>query len=480
MKNFIIFPFLLAFFPSWVIILKNYDELIFQDIIISLSIISISVIAWIVITKIIKNRNKAALITGVGVGFFFYFGYIQDWLGGITIFSFPINKTSVLVPISIIIFIITTIYFVKSRNNFKSAVKIANVLTITLVLVMLLQVVIPSAYAEKPNVYHIVLDEYTDNEILLKKFNYDNEKFLKFLNENGFYVPNKSFSTWESTLGELASILNMDYQQLSERNAVMRGLISDSFEPLNNNKVMSIFSNQNYSIIETNSMLRWEDFSNVDTKLCYGGHINSEFLDQVLGKSIIRYFLAQYHNDVRRDIIKCTFNELSEITTQNSGPKYVFSHIVIPHPPFLFGPNGENVRPDHREISGLQSWENTQGYVNQLIYATNQVSVVIKNIVKNDPNAIIILQGDTGTFTGIDDVSERRMKDIYQAHSILYAIRIPDVNNLENVIPVNTYRIIFNNYFNMNYEYLEQRNYTFYDAYTWVEITEKLQKYRFD
>jgi len=87
MKNFIIFPFLLAFFPSWQLILKNYDELIFQDILISLGVVALSVIAWVVITKIIKNGNKAALITGVGIGFFFYFGYVQDALKGIIIFG---------------------------------------------------------------------------------------------------------------------------------------------------------------------------------------------------------------------------------------------------------------------------------------------------------------------------------------------------------------------------------------------------------
>ena len=58
------------------------------------------------VAKIIKNGNKAALITGVGVGFFFYFGYVQDALDGIIIFDFPIDKTSVLVIISIIILII--------------------------------------------------------------------------------------------------------------------------------------------------------------------------------------------------------------------------------------------------------------------------------------------------------------------------------------------------------------------------------------
>ena len=473
MKHLIIFPFLLAFFPSWILILKNYDELIFQDILISLAIVSVSIIIWIVIRKIIKNGNKAALITGVGVVFFFYFGYVQDALKGILVSNIPVNKTSILVPISIIIFIILTIYFIKSKNNFESIIKIANVVSITLILVVCVQFIIPGASAEKPNVYHIILDEYTDNEILTKKFGYNNEKFLEFLNNNGFYMHDKLFSTFGGTVKELNVILNMEYPKKLR-------WMSEDYESLNNNKVMSIFSNQDYSVIETNSMMRWKNFSDVDTKLCYDTNfINSEFLDQVLGKSIIRYFLEKYQQDTRRDTVRCTFNVLNEITLKTDGPKYVFSHVYVPHPPFLFGPNGENVIPDRREISGLQSWENPQGYVNQLIYATNEITVVIKNIVKNDPNAIIIVQGDTGTLTGTD-ISKKTMKEIYQAHSILYAVRIPDVEDSDYMIPVNTYRIIFNNYFNMNYDYLEYHSYLVDNDGNMEDITKKLYDYNFD
>jgi len=453
--------------------MKNYDELIFQDILISLAIVSVSIIIWIVIRKIIKNSNKAALITGVGVVFFFYFGYVQDALNGILVSNIPVNKTSILVPISIIIFIILTIYFIKSKNNFESIIKIANVVSITLILVVCVQFIIPDASAEKPNVYHIILDEYTDNEILTKKFGYNNEKFLEFLNNNGFYMHDKLFSTFGSTVKELNVIFNMEYPK-------KLGWMSEDYESLNNNKVMSIFSNQNYSIIETNSMMRWKNFSDVDTKLCYDTNfINSEFLDQVLGKSIIRYFLEKYQQDTRRDTVRCTFDVLNEITLKIDGPKYVFSHVYVPHPPFLFGPNGENVIPDHREISGLQSWEDPQGYVNQLIYATNEITVVIKNIVKNDPNAIVIVQGDTGTLTGTD-ISKKTMKEIYQAHSILYAVRIPDVEDSDYMIPVNTYRVIFNNYFNMNYDYLEYHSYLVDNDGNVEDITKKLYDYNFD
>ena len=307
---------------------------------------------------------------------------------------------------------------------------------------------------------------------MMKKFSHDNQEFLKFLSQNGFYMPTKSFSTFESTLDELNVILNMDYPK-------ERGWVSDNYQPIIDNQVMSIFSDQNYSVIETNSMMRWKNFSDVDTKLCYDAHIYSEFLDQVLRKAIIKYFLEQYHDNTRRDVIRCTFSELNELALESSGPKYVFSHIYVPHPPFIFGPNGENVIPDHNEISGLQSWENPDGYINQFIYATDQVRIVINNIVQNDPTAIIILQGDTGTFTGIEDLSKRKMNDIYQAHSILYAVRMPEVNNLENVWPVNTYRILFNNYFNMDYEYIEQRSYELDKNNNFIDITEKLHEYRF-
>ena len=154
-----------------------------------------------------------------------------------------------------------------------------------MILFTLIQFVIPGALAEKPNVYHIILDEYTDNEILLKKFGYNNEKFLEFLNKNGFYMPDKTFSTFGSTPDELNLILNMDYP-------ISSGWVSDAYQDLKTNKVMSTFSDQNYSVIETNSAMRWKDFSDVDTHLCYDvDFINSEFLDQVLRKSIIRYFL---------------------------------------------------------------------------------------------------------------------------------------------------------------------------------------------
>tara|TARA_Y100000748_G_C15468606_1_gene477919 strand:- start:107 stop:1537 length:1431 start_codon:yes stop_codon:yes gene_type:complete len=473
LKSSLIFPLALSFFPAWLLILKNYDELISSDLFIAFSIVGLTFVICISVNKLIHNIHKTSLIIGMGIGFFFYFGYVQDGLKGIMFFGIPFDKTSILIPISILIFIILTIYILKSKRDLAPPVKIMNVVVVTALIVVIVPLMIPSSFAEKPNVYHIILDEYTDNEILQKKFGYDNSEFLEFLQKNDFQVPGKIFSISAATDKELSSILNMKYPESF-------GWASENYEKMNNNSVMSIFSENGYTIIETNSMMRYKNFSNVNEKLCYDTNfINSEFLDQILNKSIIRYFLEKHQENTRRDTVRCTFDVLMEIPSTTNKPTYVFSHLYVPHPPFLFDKNGENISPNHREISGLQSWENEDGYVNQLIYATDQTTMVIDNILQKDPSAIIVVQGDTGTLTGTNQKSEKTFDDVYQSHSILYAIRIPGEMNLENTYPINTYRIIFNNIFDMNYQYLEPFNFEIKNDGTIVDIRKKLQSHNF-
>ena len=473
MKSSIIFPLLLSFFPSWIIILKNYDELILQDLFIAGSFVGLTFGFWVLTKKLTKNSNKSSLIIGSGVGFFFYFGYIQDELKNIVFLGIPFYKTSILISICAIVFIIVVTYILKSKKRFDVTIKILNVIVITVILTSLMPTLLPNTFAEQPNVYHIILDEYTDKEILLKKFDYDNSKFIQFLENNDFQVANKVFSISPSTVFELNDILDMEYNQYD-------GWVSENYFTLNNNKVMSHFSQNGYTIIETNSMMRWKNFSDIDQKLCYNTNfINSEFLDQLLNKSIIRYFIEQHQENSRRDTVTCTFDMLRQIADNNSKPIFVFAHLYVPHPPFLFGPNGEHIDPDHNDISGLQSRDDPQGYVNQLIFATSEITDVIENIIEKDPSAIIILQGDTGTLTGISNNSEKSLDGIYQAHSILYAIRIDETLNLSEIIPINTYRIVFNHIFEQKYEMLQNYSWEYDENGIQINISNKLKSHSF-
>jgi hypothetical protein len=126
------------------------------------------------------------------------------------------------------------------------------------------------------------------------------------------------------------------------------------------------------------------------------------------------------------------------------GPKFVFAHILAPHPPYVFEPNGELVQEEKGKIIG---------YRDQVAYVNQRMIPLLKSIISNsEVPPIIIVQGDhgPGSFTHHDRMS------------ILNAYYLPgsDPNLLYNSIsPVNSFRVVFDSYFGGNYPLLEDTSY---------------------
>ena len=62
-----------------------------------------------------------------------------------------------------------------------------------------------------PDVYYIILDAYSRDDILDEVYDYDNSSFLNELTNLGFYVARCSQSNYAQTQLSLASALNLDY-----------------------------------------------------------------------------------------------------------------------------------------------------------------------------------------------------------------------------------------------------------------------------
>jgi hypothetical protein len=141
-------------------------------------------------------------------------------------------------------------------------------------------------------------------------------------------------------------------------------------------------------------------------------------------------------------------NELKNIAEKPAGGKFVFAHIVSPHWPHVFGPNGESVHEKPDSISG---------YRNQVIFLNKQIVPILQEILaKSQTPPIIILQGDHGS---VIESPERRM-------AILNAYYLPEDGRQAlygNISPVNTFRVIFNEVFGDNQPLLEDR--AFYSSY---------------
>jgi hypothetical protein len=122
-----------------------------------------------------------------------------------------------------------------------------------------------------------------------------------------------------------------------------------------------------------------------------------------------------------------------------TGKKFVFAHILIPHQPFIFGPNGE-------EISNISSTSKVKGYREQVIYTNKLVRRLVTTILENSKRPpVIILQGDHGPrFNYVEPDSMDESLLIFNAY---YLPGSGDELVPPNITPVNSFRIVFNKYF---------------------------------
>ena len=150
---------------------------------------------------------------------------------------------------------------------------------------------------------------------------------------------------------------------------------------------------------------------------------------------------------------------------------------MLPHAPYIFGPNGEHITPGTSLDN--EPWNSKKAHVDQIKFANKKIIPLIENILSHNKNSIIIIQGDTGSaFNGSweepsDDLIIERMSN-------LNAIYFPDQNYASLVgvkTPINTFRIIFNEFFDENYPLLEDKMYWSTGDYPYLhnEVTKLLQ-----
>jgi hypothetical protein len=177
--------------------------------------------------------------------------------------------------------------------------------------------------------------------------------------------------------------------------------------------------------------------------------------------------------DHKRELILFDLAQLQEIPASIPGSKFVFAHLVIPHQPFVFGPDGESLVIPERTYKGRTYYppkDYALGYRNQAMFISQQMLEVFRAILKDSSRPpVIIVQGDHGPshFGG----GERM--------GILNAYYFPGHESAvyPEITPVNTFRILFNSYFNGNFERVRDASYysEYPNAYEFTEVPNTCQ-----
>jgi hypothetical protein len=498
MKKISSFPFHLALFaiyPVLQLLATNIIEVnvgvIWRPLLISLFT---AVILALVGFPLFRNFQKSAIFSVVLVISFFTFGHLHGWLRSIPEIGLALGRFRYLVVFYVFVILISAylLYFrVKDQAPLTATFNFAS---IVLFLIPIYQIVSYninhlilqrdsdrleesrvqiSNQEDLPDIYLIILDTYTRADILESDFNLDNSAFIDQLQDLGFYVAECARSNYPSTIRSLVSLLNVAYvHELEKTNFQSELRYRDNLmNGLSNNLVREKLVDMGYKTVAFSTGYEWSTYSDSDyfftpEPTYFLSPRIQPFEALLLQKSALLMLVGGqpekiegllhlnaplYAGHVLR--VKNVLEKLPEIPDL-PGSKFIFAHILSPHRPFIFLPDG-SINEDDRFYSndgnGIDENYSRQGYAYQVQYINNQLIPILTRIIeKSKVPPIIIIQGDHGSSQA-------------DRYPILNAYYLPDdlaEQLYPDISPVNSFRLVFNDFFERSYPLLDDVSYS--------------------
>ncbi len=525
----IIHPFLISLYTPISLYALNLGEAkpeeIYRSLIFS---VLLAGLATLIMSLLFRSLAKGALLGSLILVLFFSYGHFYNYARHIQIGDFAIGRHRYLIPAWIFLILIFSWligYQIRNLSRFNHVATIFSVILISIPLISILAFhiqasslqlthlnipdeVIANLQAmpedELPDIYYIIADGYARWDVLEKTYHYDNSKFHEFLTDRGFYIADQSHSNYMITPLSLSSSLNMNYvADIVPEGAAgpeyIFGVLLDGL--IQHSAVHDLIDKLGYKTIGFATGYSRTEFFDADyvftpemgqmDRVSIQIGINA-FESMLIENSIMKILLDieslqattayEYINArmqqpflVQREIILAIFDNLKTVSSIDE-PKFVFVHILSPHPPYKFGPNGEPINHDTSfslEENGKEDEETTiRLYDDEITYLNSRLEEIIDYLLENSKRPfVLILQSDHGnnpTFKG-PDRTEREVRDQI---AILNAYYVPVVCKsylYPEISPVNSFRMLFNCLFGTQFEFLDDETFAGYDIFIPIE-----------
>ena len=498
-KSFIVHPFFLCCFPVLFLISFNAHELVLQDAFIPLVIsVSISFVSWIILRCFIDGK-KAGLIVSLFIILFIIYGNTHTLLQSSDSDTIQfLGSNPILGTVFLAVGILGIIFFIKTRLSIELNT-IFNIVAVSIIAIIILNLafyyasnqtediifsdlvqapIIINDIETKPDVFVFILDEFAGEKQLKMDFNYDLTPFNQKLEKRDFLIPDLSLSNYPHSFLSLASTMNMSYFDSLVEEADPDSKDMQSFIRLTDRStVLGMFDSYGYKVttLTTVGVPLGYTGNYVDEYLCTFGEIHIELRKNlVLTYLPISYFNEQLLSHFNRDKLECIFSYIEDYESDGKQPHFVHSHLMLPHGPFIYDSQGNNVSRD----PNLKV--DKEGYINQLMFTERKILELIDLIQKRSPESVIIVYSDHGYRQEIIDQANPTDKDLIRGFNSISAVYFPDkeIAFPEKLSLVNLYRIFFNTYFDTDYEILEDRQ-IWYDnvvpkPYVHIDMTNRL------
>ena len=453
----------------------------------------------------IWDLKKAAIAASLFLVLFFSFGHALIAIGGWDDVHKTIGAPGYWFALSVISVALLTCgayFLIQTRRDLYKLTVVINIVAVTLIIIPTINILIQETKSNLqdtnvsenivdlaepdtlPDIYYIVFDRYASARTLKEVYDFDNSEFLDCLSDKGFYVANQSRSNYHSTPPSLSSSLNMDFiHEEAVEEWTGRRPFDDMLEDY---KIWRSLKSLGYEFIHFGSW--WEGTrENPYADMNFNYRAMPEFswlLFQTtwayplcLGLNIVdEWWEVQY----KRVLYK--FDKLAEIP-EIEEPTFVFAHMLIPHSPFVFDSDGSFLTTEEAANRSIEVQ-----YVDQLIATNNMIRALIDELLSSsEVPPIIVLQADEGPRPERyrNDPSGFKWEEATKAewrekYGILNAYYLPNVDKAvlyPSITPVNSFRLVFNLYFDTDFKLLPDRSYVYYEGhpYEFYDITDKVK-----
>jgi Sulfatase len=490
----VLHPLLFAAYPVLALLAHNIDWVRPQQALRALLIsVAVALGLLLVMARLFRDWHRAALLVSLFIILFFAYGHLYETvkLG----LGAEIGRHRYLAPLYLGAGAILAWWIWRRARRPEMATGILNLVALVALAFPLITLArwgyrsltsAPEASAvtprlslpagkRAPDVYFLIVDGYARQDTLQDVYSMDNTPFLTFLEEHGFFVARDARSNYAQTSLSVASALNMDYVDVLVADLGDTTPGRDTlWKLIQHSEVRRQLASLGYVTVAFSTGLAGTELTDADYYLTTGsgdgdlGSIGASPLESlVVQTSLLRLVsdgvsgLPQLPYDLHRNRILNTLDGLQALPQTNE-PKFVFAHIIAPHPPFVFAADGSPITPAapftlrfEFDAGGTSSEEYIRGYRDQVKFINSQLEKVVLAILeRSEVPPVIILAGDHGP-----DSNSGRLSYVQERMTILNAYHLPtgDAGLYASITPVNSFRVVFNEVFGGDYPLLDDR-----------------------
>jgi hypothetical protein len=498
-----------AVYPVLLLLGENVGEVTWGDLLPPLAVsVGGGLLAYAVLTLILRDPDRAAVLSTTGLIAVFSFGYVRDGLD-------PIGPTSGMVLAGYaIVGLVLVVIVVLRRTGWARIRQALTVVGVILVALSVVPVVTATGSGDSGTVvrsdiggasrrtdrdiFLIVLDRYASEHATRSVYGVDDPLLYRRLPELGFTVVPDSGANYPRTLLSMASSLNVDYL---DKLVVGRDQGQRSQQPyvdlLQDPAVGRFLRSQGYTYVHVGSW--WEP-----TKYSSIADVNPRFevLSDFQATLAETTMLPEIATRLKRigvplggttsesgrrhyEAARFGLDQLDEVAAM-PGPTFALIHILLPHEPFVFDRDGSFV-----PLADRKARSRGENYERQLAYTDERIVAFLESIldVPEDQQPIVMVQADEGPFPARYEAEkatyawlEATPEELDEKFGILNAFFLPGEEApvpYPGISPVNGFRLVLDAYFGADLPLLPDRHYVFRDAkhqYELLDMTEPIRE----